>query len=266
MSGAAVLTAQGAIRSGAGLVLLGVPRSSLDVVEGAVTEAVKLPLPDVEGQIDAKGLDELGDRIEKAHAIAIGPGIGRGTRAVALVRRVLDTPLPVVADADALTALADILHDEPDALRDRRAPTVVTPHAGEFARLAGERAGEDRLSAARHAAAQLGAVVHLKGRRAVTACPGGRAWINTTGNPGMATGGTGDVLTGIAGALCAQGMPASDAMWAAAWIHGRAGDLAGGRGGTISAGDVAAALPSAIERLRSASPRLTDGPIRSVLE
>jgi NAD(P)H-hydrate epimerase len=265
MSGAAVLAARGAVRSGAGLVVLGVPRSSLDVLETSVAEAVKVPIPDLEGQLDAKSVDELGERIERAGAVACGPGIGRGPVGVGLVRRVLEVPRPLVLDADGLWALGEILREDAGALRSRPAPTVLTPHQGEFDHLLGGQAFPDRLTAVREAAARWDAVVHLKGRRALTAAPDGRVWVNPTGNPGMATGGTGDVLTGVVSALVARGLDAATATWAGAWLHGTAGDVAAAMFGPapMSAGDVADALPRAFARLRWETPAA--GTLRTVL-
>ncbi len=265
MTGAAILTASGALRAGAGLVVLGVPRSSLEVIEQAVVEAVKIPLPDTEGQLGAKAVDEMEDRLERAGSVAVGPGIGRGPRAVALVRRVLEVDRPVVVDADGLTALAELLGDDPDILGRRTAPTVLTPHGGEFERLTGKAPGPDRIVALRDAAERWRAVVHLKGRRALTVAPDGRAWVNPTGNPGMATGGTGDVLTGVVASLCAQGMDAAAATWAGAYLHGAAGDAAAARFGrrSMTAGDLASALPVAFRRLGVDEPR---GSIRTLFE
>lgn len=266
MTGAAVLTALGAVRAGAGLVVLGVPASTIDVFEGAVTEAVKLPLPDVEGHLEPKAVDEMSDRLERCRALAVGPGLGRGPQSPALLRRVLDVPLPLVVDGDGLWALGACLREDPGLLRSREHPTVLTPHAGEFAYLGGDASGPDRLSAVTEMAARLGAVVHLKGRRAITVAPGGPAWVNTSGNPGMATGGTGDVLTGVVGALIAQGAAAGDAMWAGAYLHGLAGDIVASRLGprALTATDLLDALPPAIRYVgRPTSPR---GTIRTVLE
>jgi NAD(P)H-hydrate epimerase len=266
MTGAAILTALGAIRSGAGLVVLGVPASTIDVIEGAVIEAVKVPLPDVEGRLDAKAVDELGDRLERCRALAIGPGLGRGPQAVAVVRRALDVPLPLVVDGDGLWALGETLSDEPDVLSSRTHATVLTPHSGEYTYLAGEAPGSDRVTATRDLSDRLGAVVHLKGRRAVTAAPGGTVWVNTTGNPGAATGGTGDVLTGITGSLIAQGAGAADAMWAGAYLHGLAADIAARRFGrrALAARDLPEALPHALRDVER--HRAVAGGIRTVLE
>jgi len=266
MTGAAILTAQGAIRSGAGLVVLGVPASTMAVVEGAVTEAIKVPLPDVEGHLDAKAVDEMADRFERCRALAIGPGLGRGPQAVAVVRRAIDVALPLVVDGDGLWALAESLRDDADLLHARGHPTVLTPHTGEFAYLGGDPSAGDRVAAVRDLAARLGAVVHLKGRRALTAAPDGSVWVNTTGNPGMATGGTGDVLTGIVGSLVAQGADATEAAWAGAYLHGLAGDVAAARTGrrSLVARDLPEALAGAFRHVGRTT--LQRGPIRTVLE
>lgn len=256
MTGAAVLTANGAIRAGAGLVMLGVPASTLDVFEGAVTEAIKVPLPEAEGQLDAKAVDEFGDRLERCDALAVGPGLGRGHRAVSVVRRAIDVPLPLVIDGDGLWALGEILRGEPDVLKERERPTVLTPHTGEFAVLVGDAPSPDRVSDARAAAERWGAVVHLKGRRPITASPNGIVWINTTGNPGAATGGTGDVLTGIVGSLLAQGVMPEAATWGAAFLHGTAADVVAARTGeaALRAGDLPTALPRALMQIGRATP------------
>jgi NAD(P)H-hydrate epimerase len=257
MTGAAVLTARGAIRAGAGLVMLGVPASALEVAENGVVEAIKVPLPEVEGQLDAKAVDEFADRLEKCRALAIGPGLGRGPRAVALVRRVLDVDLPLVIDGDGLWALSEVMKDEPDVLRAREHGTVLTPHTGEFSFLAGRSVADDRIGDVRERADEWSAVVHLKGRRAITASPDGSVWVNPTGNPGAATAGSGDVLTGVVGSLLAQGMMPEAAMWASAYVHGLAADLAAGRLGErgLSSRDMPDAVAGALRVVGRATHR-----------
>jgi NAD(P)H-hydrate epimerase len=266
MTGAAVLTARGAIRSGAGLVVLGVPSSTLAVFENEVVEAIKVPLPETEGQLEAKAVDEFADRLERCRALAIGPGLGRGPRAVGVVRRVLDVQLPLVVDGDGLWALAEIMKSDPDVLWRRRHQTILTPHGGEFAFLAGRPVAEDRVSDVRAAAARWFAIVHLKGRRAVTASPAGFVWINTTGNPGQATGGSGDVLTGIVSSLLAQGMAPESAMWSGAYIHGLAADLVASRIGerSLVAHDIADALGQALRIVEHSTHVVR--PLRTALE
>ncbi len=265
MTGAAVLTARAAIRAGAGLVVLGVPSSTLDVFENAVLEAIKVPLPEAEGQLEAKAVDEFADRLERCKALAIGPGLGRGPRGVAVVRRALDVELPMVIDGDGLWALAEIMRDEPRVLKDRAHPCVLTPHAGEFSYLAGRAPSNDRVSDTRGAAESWGAVVHLKGRRAVTAALDGTVWVNTSGNPGAATGGTGDVLTGIVGSLLAQGAAPEAAMWSGAFLHGTAADIVASRLGerALRASDLPEALPSAFSYVERSN--FVTGKIRTVL-
>lgn len=265
MTGAAVLTAQGAIRAGAGLVILGVPASTLDVFENAVIEAIKVPLPEAEGQLEAKAVDEFADRLDRCRALAIGPGLGRGPRAVAVVRRALDVELPVVIDGDGLWALAEVMASEPEVLKERSDPTVLTPHTGEFALLAGRPADADRVAHVRESSARWGAVVHLKGRRPITAAPHGTVWVNPTGNPGAATGGTGDVLTGIVGSLLAQGVTPEAATWAGAFLHGMAADIAAARLGqrALRAADLPEALPRALLEVGRAVHGL--GRLRTVL-
>jgi len=165
---------------------------------------------------------------------------------------VLGTNLPVLVDADGLTLAATDL-----ALLRRAAPTIITPHLGEFARLTGvaaQDARRDRLGAARRAAAELGVTVLLKGTTTVVAEPGGAAYINATGTPWLATAGTGDVLSGAVGALLARGLPPAEAAAVGAWLHGLAARLAaapdGSSSGPLSAGDVLARLPAAIRAAR----------------
>jgi NAD(P)H-hydrate epimerase len=150
-------------------------------------------------------------------------------------------------------------------LRGRRQPTVLTPHTGEFAFLAGRPVTDDRVSDVRERADEWNAVVHLKGRRAVTAAPTGEVWINTTGNPGAATAGSGDVLTGIVGSFVAQGMSAEAATWGGAYVHGESADLAASHRGerSMTAGDIAEAVAAALERVGRA--RQDTAHIRTVI-
>ena len=224
-----------------------------------------MPLPESEGHLEPKAVDEFADRLDKAKALAIGPGLGRGPHAAAVVRRALDTGLPIVIDADGLWALSDVLKDEPNVLRDRAQPTILTPHGGEFAQLAGRAADDDRIADVREHAHRWGAVVHLKGRRAMTAAPDGTVWVNTTGNPGAATGGTGDVLTGIVGSLLAQGVDAPAAMWAGAHLHGLAADAAASRVGmrAMTSVDLADSIGAGLRAVARA--RTARGALRTVI-
>ncbi|GAB2924541.1 bifunctional ADP-dependent NAD(P)H-hydrate dehydratase/NAD(P)H-hydrate epimerase [Micromonospora polyrhachis] len=186
------------------------------------------------------------DRVADAgrvQAWVCGSGLGTGDEARTELRAVLAAPLPVVLDADALTLLVD--GSSAKRLRDRDAPIVITPHDREFARLAGEPPGADRVAAALRLAAWMKAVVLLKGERTVIATPDGRAFANPTGTPALATGGTGDVLAGLLGSLLAAGLSAERAAVVAAYLHGLAGREAA-RHGPVTASDVAAALPTVI--------------------
>ena len=240
-TGAPVLAANAAVRCGAGLVYLGVPEEIWSVTAGRCLEAMPHPLPD--------DFDELLSRIARCDAALIGPGLGRAERTETLVRTLVGRlDIPLVLDADGLNAFAG----DPRALDGRRAPLVLTPHEGEFARLSGcSLPVSDRVGAAQAFAAEHGCTVVLKGHRTVTAAPDGRVWINTTGNPGMAKGGSGDVLAGMIVALIGQGFPAPESAAMAAWLHGRAGDLAAAALGEygMTPGDLIAYLPHALKEL-----------------
>lgn len=259
-TGAVVLAATAALRAGAGLVTSAVPAPALAVVASGRAEAMTEPLPlDGDGRLGRAALDRLLDLARARDAVALGPGLGQGRGTRDLVRAFVRTcPVPLVVDADGLNALAP--QDGEEALSDlgREAPTVLTPHPGEMARLLRLTTAEvqgNRLERARQLAAATGAVVVLKGQRTVVAHPDGRAAVNATGNPGMATGGTGDVLTGLAGALLARGTEALSAAVAAVCVHGLAGDLAAERLGqeALLAGDLVEALPEAVRRAQAAA-------------
>jgi hydroxyethylthiazole kinase-like uncharacterized protein yjeF len=186
----------------------------------------------------------------RVQAWVAGPGMGTDDDARSVLAEVLATDLPVLVDADGLTVLAD----RQELVRDREAPTVLTPHDREFERF-GTPIGDDRVGAARRLAADLGAVVLLKGDATVIAGPDGTTYVNGTGTAWLATAGTGDVLSGIGGALLATGLPAAEAAAVAAHLHGRAGQLAAERG-PLLAGDLVRRLPEAVSRVRG--PRLRD--------
>ena len=252
MSGAAALAGQGAARAGAGLVTVAVPETVNPVVEAMCAEVMTVPLPcRPEGVLDFTALPVLADYAARADAVAIGPGLrtdGCVPRLVELLAAQVEVPL--VLDADALNALAK----QGQVLTRRQTPTVITPHPGELARLTGTDIAAiqaDRLTAARGAAETFGCIVVLKGAATVIAAPDGEAWINTTGNAGMASGGMGDVLTGVIAALAAGGADVLAAAVAGVFLHGLAGDIAarelGPRG--ILAGDAAARLPVACRQV-----------------
>jgi ADP-dependent NAD(P)H-hydrate dehydratase / NAD(P)H-hydrate epimerase len=228
MSGAVCLTAEAAFRADAGYVAVATHPEALPVVETRLLEAVKGPL------------DRIDRFAERASALAIGPGLGRGDGERALVRRLLrELDLPAVVDADALFEL------EP---ADWPAPRVLTPHAGELARLIGQEAGwvnEHRLEAIRAAVDAYRCVVLLKGPDTLVGAPGEGVLVSSTGTPGLATSGTGDVLTGVIGAFLAKGMDARLAAAAGAFAHGRAAELATQQVGMV-ASDLLDALPDAL--------------------
>ncbi|HKE76085.1 MAG TPA: NAD(P)H-hydrate dehydratase [Acidimicrobiales bacterium] len=232
MTGAAHLAAGAAQRAGAGMVRVATPGLHPD--PGLPTEAVGIAVP-------SAGWDEavLGG-LDRIHALVLGPGLGRTAPTVTAVHHVASgAPVPLLVDGDGLAALGDAA---PSILGRRDAPTVLTPHDGEYARLAGHPPGDDRIAAARHLAAATGAVVLLKGSTTVVADPGGRVLLSTAGDARLATAGTGDVLSGLIGALLAQGLPAIQAAAAGAWIHGRAAARGPARG--LVASDLVTALPA----------------------
>lgn len=219
-TGAAYFAAMGALRTGAGLVYLGVPESIYAIEAGKLNEPVIFPLPDQGGRLDKSAIPEILERLPRMDAVLIGPGLGLGTGPEAVLTAVLThAACPVVVDADGITLLVRHM----DILRGRMAPTVLTPHDGEFARLFGP-VGEDRMASARAAALDSRSIVLLKGHRTYIT-DGTRDYRNTTGNPGMATGGSGDVLAGILASLLGQGLEPLEAAACAAWLHGKAGDL-----------------------------------------
>jgi len=253
-TGAAALAARGAVRGGAGLVSLACPAGLNDILEAKCTEAMTVPVADTaERALAAAAEEPLLALARERDVVALGPGIGRAAETTKLVRslcRRLDTPL--VIDADGLNAFEGAAEE----LRARGAPTVITPHPGEAARLIDASAGEiqaDRLGAARRLAEVTGAVAILKGAATVVAAPGAPPLVNPTGGPALASGGTGDVLTGLVAALLAQGLAPREAAGLAVWLHGAAGEGAAPAGTGLAAEDLADALPRAVERLGAAA-------------
>ena len=218
-TGAAYLAAMGALRTGAGLVYLGVPESIYAIEAVKLNEPIVLPLPDEDGQLAAAAVDEIRTLLLKMDAVLIGPGLGQSKGTLAVLKTVLrEFHGPVVLDADGINLLAQ----HKFLLRGRTAPTVLTPHEGEFVRLAGD-IGTDRRSAAEKLARELGCIVVLKGHGTIIT-DGVTSYRNPTGNPGMAVGGSGDVLAGMVSSLLGQGIVPLEAAAAAAWLHGAAGD------------------------------------------
>lgn len=218
-TGAAFFAAMGALRSGAGLVFLGVPESIYGIEAVKLNEPVIFPLPDVDGRLSADDVPEILSRLPRMDAVLVGPGLGQSEGTLAVVRAVLEkAECPVVVDADGI----NVLRAHRDLLRGRKSPTILTPHDGEFARLGGI-IGEDRMAAAAALAEDLGCVVLLKGHETCVT-DGVNGYINPTGNPGMAVGGSGDVLAGVITALLGAGLPPLEAAACGAWLHGAAGD------------------------------------------
>jgi len=257
LTGAAALAANAALKGGAGLVTLGVPKSLNDILETKVTEAMTHPLPEVK-KIRCLSLRARGDiqrACRTADSIAIGPGLGTHRETAELVRRLVrDCVCPAVIDADALNALACDL----DAIRACETPLVLTPHIGEFARLTECSIAEiqrDPIALVLKFASHVEATTVLKGAPTIVATPEGKTHINPTGNPGMATGGTGDVLTGLIAALIGQGLNPSDAACTAVYLHGLAADIAAKKTGHISliASDIIENFAAAIHHIRNST-------------
>ncbi len=251
-SGAPAMAGLGSYRAGAGLVTVAIPKSVLTAVASVRPELMTEPLAENEnGLIHHAEAERLLSTLEKMTCIAVGPGLGTGGEVKQLVRRLYcDSKLPGVFDADALNVLAGDLPPANGKVR------VLTPHPGEMSRLAGVSTKEvqaDRLGTAQTFAANTGATVVLKGDRTVIAFPDGETWINPTGSPSMATGGTGDILTGmIAGCIAQHPKDWRRAVVAAVWLHGRCGELAAERLGEqcTLATDLLDSLPRAIDEIR----------------
>ena len=225
-TGAAALAAMGALRSGAGLVFLGVPESIYAIEAVKLTEAIVFPLADAEGKLSGNAILEIQERLKRMDAVLIGPGLGQSRGTGDVVEMVLkNAACPVVLDADGINSIAG----HKDLLRERTCPTILTPHDGEFARLGGVIGG-DRIEAAKAVAKELGCIMLLKGHETVIT-DGEAVYINHTGNPGMAVGGSGDVLAGIIVSLLGQGIAPLEAAACGAWLHGAAGDLCASRMG-----------------------------------
>jgi NAD(P)H-hydrate epimerase len=219
-TGAAYLAAMGALRSGAGLVFLGVPESIYAIEAVKLNEAIVFPLPDRDGKLSRDAIPEILSRLPKMDAVLTGCGMGQSEDTYLVTKAVLENAqCPVVLDADGINVLS--MHK--DILRGRKYPTVLTPHDGEFVRLGGVIGG-DRMASAGNLAKDLDAIVLLKGHRTCIT-DGQTCYLNSTGNPGMAVGGSGDVLAGIITGLLGQGLAPLEAAACGAWLHGGAGDL-----------------------------------------
>ena len=217
-TGAAALAAMGALRCGAGLVYLGVPESIYTIEATKLTEPIVFPLPDRDGMLSEDAIPEIRALLPRMDAVLIGCGLGVSEGTLAVLKMVLTEFFgPVIVDADGINLLAE----HKNILRGRTGSTILTPHAGEFARLG---YGGDRMLSAKQAAEELTSILLLKGHQTVIT-DGNHTYWNPTGNPGMATGGSGDVLAGMITAFVGQGISVLEATAVAAWLHGRAGDI-----------------------------------------
>lgn len=220
-TGAPVLAANAALRTGAGLIFVGTPEAVYPIVAQKLDEPMVFPLPcDGEGRLNTRAVPELVKRLESCDACLVGPGLGRSPAILDVVAAVLShAACPVILDADGINCLEGNI----DVLGQAKGPVILTPHDGEFRRLGGDPAPDKRYESARALARRWGVTVLLKGHRTLSVGPD-ELYLNPTGNPGMATGGSGDVLAGILLALLGQGLPPAKAAAAAAWLHGAVGD------------------------------------------
>lgn len=266
-TGAALMTARACLRSGAGMVTLGVPETLSGIFQGRITEEMVLPLPDTgKGILSDKAYSTLADFLDrKADVLATGPGLTSGPTVVRLIKRLVETiTVPMVLDADALNAISG----GTGVFKRAKSPVVLTPHLGEMARLLADNSRKtgpppvssdllhaiksDKLGVARSFAKKHGVYLVLKGAPSIIAEPEGEVCINTTGNPGMATAGAGDVLTGMIAAMLSQGLQPFDASVFGVYLHGSAGDAAASAKGVYSlvASDIIEHIPSALSALR----------------
>lgn len=252
MAGAANLAGMGALRSGAGLVTIGVPDAIYLIIAKHDSELMVRPLPSTKkGTLSLQGLAEIKQFCKTQQVLALGPGLSQHTTTQKLIRNIIqEIELPMVIDADALNALKGNLK----VLQACCGRAVLTPHPGEFLRVFGGTLDESaalRKKRAEEVARTHGVVIVLKGHRTVVASPEGQVYVNSTGNPGMATAGSGDVLTGIITALLGQGLSCFEAACLGAHVHGLAGDLAAKKTGQVSliAGDLLHFLPDAFKAL-----------------
>ena len=247
--GAPIMASHTAVRSGAGLVFVGVPEAIYTVTAIKCMEEMPVALPERQGALAAEAADQVLERLEEMQAALIGPGLGKAPGVQQAVRTILrEARCPIVLDADGINAIGNHI----DVLDSRDSPTILTPHDGEFRNLTGSWSGEDRLSTALAFAKAHHCVLVMKGHRTIVAGPDGRAYLNTTGNDGMAKGGSGDVLGGLIVSLLGQGMTPLEAAAAAVWIHGRAGDQMAqryGRRGMCSTDVLTEGIPAVLKGL-----------------
>jgi hydroxyethylthiazole kinase-like uncharacterized protein yjeF len=248
-TGAAAMICQGAVRTGAGLVTLGISASLNPILEAKLTEAMTEPLPDAgSGYLSPDASERITQLLKGKTACALGPGISTQPQVQELLLALVPAiTVPLIIDADGITAVAS----RPEIMKECKGPVILTPHPGEMARLVGitpKKVQDDRIGVAKNFATTYECIVVLKGNRTVIATPDEKVYINPTGNPGMASGGMGDVLTGMIGGLIAQGLSPVDAALWGVYLHGLAGDIAVQTVGEISliAGDILDYLPDAL--------------------
>jgi len=261
-TGAAAMVCSGALRMGTGLVTLGIPAALNPILEAKLTEAMTEPLPDVgTGYLSSDAGESIVQLLGGKTAVALGPGISTQPQVQEfLLDLIPQLSLPLVIDADGITALAA----GPEVLKKCKDNVILTPHPGEMARLMGlttDKVQADRIGVATACAAEYGCIVVLKGYKTIIATPEEEVYINTTGNPGMASGGTGDVLTGMIGGLLAQGLPPVEAATWGTYLHGLAGDRAAQTVGEIPliAGDIIDRIPDALNEVKARADTQTSG-------
>ena len=251
MTGAAYLSSQSAVTAGSGLVTLAIPAGLNGAMEAKTTEVMTLPVEDINGHISSDAAEKILERTDRADAVLIGPGLGRSSDAARVLKSVLShSKVPVIIDADGINAASRDM----DILSDCTCPVIFTPHAVEMSRLTGldrDYIEENRLVASKEFAEEYGVTVILKGHHTIVTASDGEQYINITGNPGLATGGSGDVLAGITASLAARGINETAAAAMAVYIHGKAGDIAKDKYGmeSVTASLVMESIPDALRQI-----------------
>ncbi len=266
MSGSICLASKAALATGAGLVSAALPRDILPIFAASVLEAVAHPLPaDDSGHLSSHAAADVAALWDGVQIVALGPGLGRTPEAFEFARRIVrECPVPLIIDADALHALPAIADD----VKARKAPTILTPHPGEMGVLMDSDAktvNNTRFETVAKCAEKYGAIVVLKGARTLVCDSSGEIWVNLSGDPGMATGGAGDVLTGTIAGLLAQLKDADNATKLGVYVHGFAGEIAARtRGNGLVAGDIAAHLPMALLEIETREVERINGRLRKL--
>lgn len=249
LTGAGIMASRAALRSGAGLITLGCPESLNSIFETCLTEVMTLPLADSDGIINCDDIDLIESKADTSDCVLAGPGLTCGEGIGKIIKSLLQTcTKTLILDADGINALSRNIN----ILTDRKCDVILTPHVGEFARLTGltcQQILEDSTSRAKDFAQRYGVTLVLKSHRTIVATPDGKLYTNILGNPGMATGGTGDVLAGCIASFSAQGMSAADSAIAGVYIHSLAADMAAEELGEygLTPGDIINTLPYAIK-------------------